>query len=347
MNTLSIDLFISLIRKLSFCDVAALCATCKKFQNYGLNYSVNWKVLISQTYGNVYNYLEKVREIQNKVKQEWTYLVYTQIIYLCDPVTVAMFKYIQEKLIENTDECYIALWLLSKKNEEKFTLQYPVLYKLEYQKLSETELHLLAPIMVRYGTVVGLSRIINRIHDLSIRDSHIDYDELYRAACNFGRLDIVQYLDEFSYCRTTQKGREKLGCLSIAVEHGHLRLVDYLLLTEEPTKDYLIKTCEKGYLDILKSLLEKNNNLFIEMLLTACTNNHLHIVEYLSDFLDICANNTTAIKYAALCGNVEIVRYLISLGADIKPHYDEIYETAKRYGYSDILELLSEISSDK
>ena len=345
ITDLSIDLFIYLVKFLSFADTAALCACCKKFQHYGLNYKNHWKSLIERTYQNVYDYQLKIYEIQKKRKAEWNYLIYTQIIYLCDPITVATFRYQQEGLVENTDECYIALCLLNQKPNEVlqktsdtgFSLSYPHLYMLEFEELKVSDLEGLLPIMARYGTVKGLEYIRYRSVCLysvyPTMDSHCT-NNLFHIASKFGRLDVFRYLNKtiISYA--------KKKCFSLAVENGHLRILEYILERTSKQEDLinqenLTQACKNGFLSILKLLLKECPNTDLHgPFLTACIYGHLLIVEYLTNLVDIRQNDDLALRFAAACNQGEIIKYLLSKGANIHANNDECLEILQRYHYS-------------
>ena len=344
ITDLPIDPFIYLVKFLSFADAAALCASCKKFNHYGLNYKNHWKLLIERTYQDIYDYPSKVSEIQFKRKSEWNYLVYTQIIYLCDPVTVTTFRYQQEGLVENTDECYIALCLLNQKPNEilqktsnkGFSLSYPHLYMLEYEELSVSDLEGLLPIMARYGTVKGLEYIRYRSVDLySVyppMDSHCT-NNLFHIVSKFGRLDVFRYLNK------TIISYPKKRCLELAVENGQLRIVEYILDLTSDTRglidsDNLDMACKNGFLSILKLLLNEYPKIDLNILFrTACIYGYLHIVEYLADLVDIHKDDDLALRYAVPCGQTVIIKYLLSKGANIHANNDECLEILQRYQY--------------
>lgn len=111
LTNLSVDLFIQHITYLPFTDVISICSANKKLHGYCMNYNNHWKRLIDNTFSIVYDYQNKLREIQTKLgsddspegeskrsleKQTYNYLVYTQLINILDPVTQAMIYYKQK-----------------------------------------------------------------------------------------------------------------------------------------------------------------------------------------------------------------------------------------------------------
>jgi hypothetical protein len=103
---------------------------------------------------------------------------------------------------------------------------------------------------------------------------------------------------------------------------GELDLVIYSLTKGANVKNNLALTNagEKGYLDIVKYLLKHGAEIDESDLLTiASENNHLDIVKYLVENVEMNADNIDdAFIGASYSGNVEIMKYLVKRGANLR-----------------------------
>ena len=148
--------------------------------------------------------------------------------------------------------------------------------------------------------------------------------------------------------------------IHIATIDGMISIIQYLIkhganpeVRDRDRKTPLHYACEEGYLDIVKYLISLQVNIEAEdsfhrrPLHYACFRGHLPVVKYLienasADFdAGFYSNNTTPILLAAQSGKVDVVKYLLSQGAQ-KPslHYDgSLKYDGKRY--PEIKELLN------
>ena len=104
IDLLPADVFIYELTFLPFSEVINLCGANTKFHRYCSDpqYNNSRRRLIENTFGNIYNYPEKLKRIQDKLIQDkkldvprYNYLVYTQLINLLDPVTQLMIYHRQ------------------------------------------------------------------------------------------------------------------------------------------------------------------------------------------------------------------------------------------------------------
>ncbi len=100
LSQLPIDIFIKNITYLPFDSVANICQTNAKLHNYcnNISYNNNWRSLIDDTFDNIYDYQEKLKEIRLKLDIDggvYNYLVYTQLVKVLNPITQLMIYYRQ------------------------------------------------------------------------------------------------------------------------------------------------------------------------------------------------------------------------------------------------------------
>jgi len=100
LTSLPIDLFIQYITYLPFDSVVNICNTNKTLHNKCTDskYNTNWRVLINETFGNIYDYKLKLRQIWKKfgmTEDTYNYIVYTRLINYLDPITQLMIYYRQ------------------------------------------------------------------------------------------------------------------------------------------------------------------------------------------------------------------------------------------------------------
>ena len=121
--------------------------------------------------------------------------------------------------------------------------------------------------------------------------------------------------------------------------------IDYML--KKHTKEDLLEIgSREGELNLVKISINKDQTLNLEskydkaFLLASC-NGHLDVVKLLiSEGADVHARNDCALSLASEEGHLEIVKYLIDEGADIHTNYCEALRFASQRGHLDIVRLL-------
>ncbi|AGC01597.1 ankyrin repeat protein [Acanthamoeba polyphaga moumouvirus] len=133
------------------------------------------------------------------------------------------------------------------------------------------------------------------------------------------------------------------NCLSTASRCGNLRIVKYLINFKHENES-IINAMESatnnGYLEVIKYLLSHfydNNKAFKylceDLFLTSCTKYNLEIVKY---FVSLGVNikiDDYGLILASKNGNLEIVKYLISLGANIHVFQNKPIRVASKHGH--------------
>jgi ankyrin repeat protein len=214
---------------------------------------------------------------------------------------------------------------------------------------------------------------------LSLGDGKI-IKELFIDACKNGRLDIVKHLSQTSLALVTidrnypaqvaamnghletlkyliENGAKATGGdnypLKEAAENGHLNVVKYLTENGADIKiygPYVFKRAAKnGRLDHLKYLLKEWNRVHLletnkvnivaidsnYPLLAAATEGHLEVVKYLVGLgAGSKVSDDYAVQRAAENGHLETVKYLVDLGADERSEKERSDAITSRDNYA-------------
>jgi len=147
--------------------------------------------------------------------------------------------------------------------------------------------------------------------------------KILKQACSRGSNTVFQFMHGVCRCWLTRDDIQQL--VKHACEGGHIQMVqDFIMLYPDILKNHwwkLIYICEKGYFDIVKLLVEEGNA----------------DVHQSSDYSVLCA-----IKG----GHLDLVKYLVSRGADLFAQGDYAIEHVE---YEDVamLEYLLEQGANK
>ncbi len=299
LSQLPVDVFIKEITYLPFSDVINVCTVNKTLHNYCTNpaYNNKWRQLIDDTFGNIYEYQEKLNQIRLKFgigDGVYNYLIYTHLVKVLDPITQLMIYYRQGDIIfdspnYNNTQRFLATFLLGNiKEMEKYLPNNNYLIyisMLEGDKIDQNILDIMLLEMVKEGSVKGISVMLSKGADI-----HAHNDGTLRLASQNGHLDVVKYLIE--------KGAD-----IHAWNDAALRLAS-----------------QNGHLDVVKYLIEKGADIHAwndAALRWASQNGHLEVVRYLVEHeADIHAFDDWALRWASLSGHLEVVKYLESLMVD-------------------------------
>ncbi len=295
ISKLLVDLFIKEITYLPFDNVITICTSNTTLHNYCTNskYNNRWRNLIDNTFGNIYNYNDYLKEIRKKLKLGdgvYNYIVYTHLVKLLDPITQLMIYYRQgDKIFDNPNynniQRFMALFLLGEKDKMMDYLPsnyFPYISMLEGHKIDQNILNKMLGEMAKEGSVKGVSMMVSKGGDVHAFD-----DDALNLASQNGHLDVVKYLIE--------KGAD------IHVQNNSA----------------LIWASGKGNLEVVKYLVEQGANIHVEndlALIWASSSGHLEVVKYLVEKgANIHAQNDYAMRWASENGHLEVVKYLQSL----------------------------------
>jgi ankyrin repeat protein len=154
-----------------------------------------------------------------------------------------------------------------------------------------------------------------------------DFDQLFRTACEYGRLDIAKWLLQIKPdINISADDDEAFQC---ACGNGHLDVAKWLLQIK-PNIDISINNdeafryaCEDGHLDVAKWLLQIKPNIYISTnndyaFRWACENGHLHVAKWLLQIkpnIDISINNDEAFRWAYIKGHLDVAQWLCTINS--------------------------------
>ncbi len=326
LSRLPVDLFIKEITYLPFDDIISVCKVNTTLHNYCINskYNNNWRKLIDDTFGNIYNYDDHLKDIRSELnlgEGVYNYLVYTQLVKLLDPVTQLMIYYRQKDMDSfdssqyNNTQRFLSLFLLGNVNAMRKYLpsdQYlSYISMFEGDKIGQTILDNMLVEMANEGSVKGVSMMLFKGADV-----HAQNDHALRLASNNGHLEVVRYLVEKGADIHAQHDL----ALGWASENGHLDVVRYLMekgADVHADNDGALRWASQyGHLEVVKYLIEHGANIHALddiALRMASVNGDLEVVRYLVDKgADVHALNDFALRWASEGGHLEVVKYLRS-----------------------------------
>jgi len=109
-----------------------------------------------------------------------------------------------------------------------------------------------------------------------------------------------------------------------------------------------LKICEGGYLNLWKCYLRDMG--FIDygcLVLYAADYNHLEIIKYLVTLGAVLrAENDSSLSIASEKGHLEIVKYLVSMGADIRGNIGNAVQRACAKGHLETVKYLVSLAAD-
>ena len=325
LSQLPVDLFIKQITYLPFDDVISVCQTNATLHNYCTNfkYNIRWRNLIDNTFGNIYNYQNKLEQIRTKLNVSdgvYNYIVYTQLVKVLDPITQLMIYYRQKDMESFHDSQYdstqrfLALFLLDNVKEMGKYLPsdhyLPFISMLEGHKIDQNTLDAMLVEFAEQGSLKGVSMMLSRGADIHAQNDFVLFD-----TSRYGHLEVVKYLIE-NGADVHARDDEALRYASL---NGHLEVVRYL--TEQGANIHadddlaLIWASLKGHLEVVKYLVEKGADIHArndEALRMASKKDHLDVVKYLVEH-GVHALDDLALRWASANGHLEVVKYLIVL----------------------------------
>lgn len=166
------------------------------------------------------------------------------------------------------------------------------------------------------------------------------------AAAGTGHLEVVQFLVQSG--ADVKFRMENAQCaVDCAAEAGDADVVNYFTLNGLNPRDATVSlywALEKGDLKTIQHLVDasadyKSSREF--PVLRAVARDYLDVLQY---FIHLGAirnvENGSALKFAARCGHVHIVRYLISRGNVPREQIQSALSEARLWGEKDIVEFL-------
>lgn len=307
MEDLSPERFIEKLTYLPFDEVVGICQSNNLFQEYCSDkYKHLWKRLVENTFGDNFDYHEKLKEVQEKVGTDYNYLVYVHMVKTLDPLTQAMIYFRQGDM--NSFETFsdgvqsLALFILDRNDilQEKFPDSVAATFN--YRPNGFRALYRL---MVRHNNIRGIEKMISMGAELN---------KLLFWAIEYSPIRIVEYLVK----RGADIRYNNELPLREAIFTGRLAIIKYLILKgadfNQRVKDNgLVRVIERGILYMVDFLVRNGANVNFhndEPIQLAIQVNNLDIVKYL---MDKGANIHVALATAEAENRQEILDYLRTL----------------------------------
>lgn len=199
-----VELFLQQLSYLPFRDVISMCQTNTRTRNYCTNvrYSSLCKKLIDDTFGDTFNYNEKLEKIWqnlNVPQGTYNYLVYTRLVELLPPITQLRIYHRQGDMesfksdkFTNTQRFLASFLLGDKEAANKFLpsdAYQEFIDLLNGLEPSKGRLDAMMIEMAVNGSPLGTAMFLVKGADIHARNESALY-----YACGEGHLDIVKYL---------------------------------------------------------------------------------------------------------------------------------------------------------
>ena len=301
LSQLPVDVFIKGITYLPFDNVITICTSNTTLHNYCSDpkYNTIWKSVIDDTFGSIYDYQNKLKQIKSKLKlgeNVYNYLVYTQLVKLLDPITQLMIYYRQDDMKSfdnphyNNIQRFLSMFVLDKKDKMKKYLPsgdyLPFIKMLNNEIISKDDINRMLIVMAQEGNIKGVSMMLSKKGNV-----HAQKNMAVVLASQNGYLDVVRYLVEKGAKIHAQQDKS------------------------------LVEASQKGHLDVVRYLVENGADIHAhhdEPLRLASANGHLDVVKYLvKRGANIHARDDEALKSARENEHFEVANYLSKKGSDI------------------------------
>ncbi len=360
LSNLPVDLFIRHITYLPFDDVISVCKANKTLHNYCIDskYNNKWRSLIDATFGNIYDYQNKLKAIWAKLnlgEGVYNYLVYSHLVKLLDPVTQLMIYYRQgdTNSFDNPHytkvQRFLSLFLLDNVKEMMNYLPnvhyLPFISMLEGHKIDQNILDKMLTEMAKEGSVQGISIMLSKGANIRAGD-----DLALIWSIRNRHLEVIKYLVE----RGANIHAYNDKALTTFSQNGHLEMVKYLVehgANIHTQNDAALRyTSGNGHLEVVKYLVEHDANVRAQdngALRWASENGHLEVVKYLIEHgANVHADDDWALKVASERGHLDVVKYFVEHGANIHADDDEALREASLNGHLEIVKYLVEQGAD-
>jgi ankyrin repeat protein len=177
-----------------------------------------------------------------------------------------------------------------------------------------------------------------------------DLRKMVEKTCEHGYLEILNFLmnlsDKNIYKNSNINSCKNLSLknnkpLLIAITKGYLDIVKYLIENNHGSINYQYKPVTRAVkhdqLNVLKYLVEKGANIKAceeHVINLTIYNGNLDMLKYLVEIgVNIRFKNDDALTMACRYGELDILKYLISLGLDIKRKRDSLIWMVRRSAY--------------
>lgn len=336
-----VELIFKQISYLPLPDVKSFFRVNRRTHDVGTHgrYNMLWKSLTKAIYGEFMWYDENLKELWQRTHTSgYTYLVYTELVKLFDPVTrLLICNKLGDTNFESKEyELETARFLLGK----KLPKHHPLSLVADEKHVSQDDLNKALTFMIRVGSPRGLMMLIHKGAKIRAdRCKNATHINVMRCLIQQG-IDINMYDGRFLHlaCQENNFRMVKLlvesgadihhrndEAVKIASQFNHIKIAKYLIeFGADVYSDncVLIHAVSRSDLDTLKYLHMAGVDIYMESQLalrTACGFGHLDIVKYLvRNGGDIHIIDDDCLKTASYNGHLDLMQYLIQQGADVE-----------------------------
>ncbi|GAM19958.1 hypothetical protein SAMD00019534_031330 [Acytostelium subglobosum LB1] len=198
------------------------------------------------------------------------------------------------------------------------------------------------PTLMNNAARSGDLELVRYLHEN--RTEGCTYSAMNMASAK-GHLDVVKYLMEHRTERCTHYAIDE------AAFNGHLHIVIYLLTMHVPAVHAIELACINGYLDIIIYLNENMSAaedgqqqhalVTTKAIENAALCGHLNILKYLYAYWPDEFNSTRIMEHAGKNGHIEVVQYL--LGGRMAPFTEQTMDEIAAKDHLEIIKLLHQV----
>ncbi len=190
------------------------------------------------------------------------------------------------------------------------------------------------PIFLRIAAMNGHLEVVKYLISLNHYDD--DYTLALEGAAGRGHLDVVKYL-------VSQGVNIHNNAMESAVEGGRLNVIQYLLSEGvEYTDRWLLLAARYGRLNAVKYFVELGGNVQADnnrAIQDAVANGDINMIKYLiSAGADFRTNQI--LRLAIANGYLDVVKYLVHEGADIQTNRNDFLQLAAGRGHNNIVSFI-------
>lgn len=180
---------------------------------------------------------------------------------------------------------------------------------------------------------ISMVKELHAMFNFSVEDIRINHNWVLRKSFDYGNLELAKWL-RATFNMTIDDIRSmgnyalRSACCNIGLE-----AVEWICETFNLTKDDITygeggvidNTCETGYVDILEYFHKKYelNRPPHRILVTACINNNLGVVQWLCETFEVSAEEFNEEEIDNLCNN-DTIKVLSYLFKKYRPYFDDI-----------------------
>lgn len=210
---------------------------------------------------------------------------------------------------------------------------------------------------------LDIARLIFYLNDSKI-DIHLNNEELFRNACQFGNTYTMKFLlsldkniDIHILNDESFRNSCEFGNLDVAKLLYQISLDNNDVIDIHRQDDYAFKnSCENGYIEVAKWLYSLDTNMNVDwhrILLINCESNNIHFVKWINSldvYINIHGQKEKIFRTCCRLGNFKLVKYLHSQSLEINSPIniravgDYAFRISCQNGYFKIAHWLYEIS---